>query len=103
MEGEQQQESLATLLVGAIGAAAMLIVPLLILYGLLWWLALGNPNRVNPALDVYASIWSLTAIGLALYHFWLAFRSTKSADRSKLFQMTAASLLIVISCPEFFY
>jgi hypothetical protein len=94
---------MVALSVGIIGAAALFALPVLLLYGLLWWSALDIPHRLSPALDWYASFWSLGAINLATYHAFLAFRRSESASLLRLFWMSAASVLVISTCPEFMY
>ena len=81
--------------------ASLLVVLPLILYGFLWFAALGVPNRLDPAGDRYAAAWCATAVFVAFLNSWLAYRNSKTAEPYRLLVMLLASALIAASCPTF--
>jgi hypothetical protein len=83
-------------------ASAIVLLPLLF-YSILWLLALLTPERINPNLDLYASVWSFAALVAALYNFREARLIIKSFDLSKLLIILLVSGGFIMSCPEWFY
>ncbi len=83
-------------------ASILVIVPLA-LYFLLWFSAVGNPHRMNPALDLYAAIWSAAAIVAAVGNMWLLKRFTNAHSPKSLLIVAAVSVASVVTCPEWFY
>ena len=83
-------------------ASIMVIAPLA-LYFLLWFSAVGNPHRIDPALDLYASIWSAAAILAAVSNILLINRFTKGRSPTALLIVAAVSMVSVVTCPEWFY
>ncbi len=79
---------------------SLLVTPPLAFYFFLWSLSVSVPGRLNPALDVYAAIWSAVAIGAAVYNIYVVRGVTKGRDPSALFVVGLVSVACVISCSE---
>jgi uncharacterized membrane protein len=83
--------------------ASFIVLLPLALYFFLWVGAIGIPHRLNPALDIYASIWSLAAIAAAVFNIRVVSAVDKGRDPEALWLVCAISVLSVVSCPEWFY
>jgi hypothetical protein len=79
------------------------VTPPLALYFWLNTVSLGNPDRLNPALDLYATIWSAAAIGASVYNIYLVRAVTRGRDRSALLVVGLVSVACVVSCPEWLF
>lgn len=83
-------------------ASYFVLLPL-VLYFFLWFGAIGIPNRLNPALDIYASIWSVAAFAASVFNIKVVSAIEKGRDSQSLWLVAAISVLSVVSCPEWFY
>jgi hypothetical protein len=102
--GTTQFELVFTFIATVILALSIAVILPLIAYFLLWVMALLTPQRLDPKLDIYATVWSLIALWISVFNI----RQTKHSLRGKDITYKSAlplvlSLIMLMTCPEWFY